>query len=148
MFGVPHLPGRYHAQFPQEVLVPGHQVAGGVQAQDAQFGGEPFVRVQVGQPGRGGARRVGQGQLPGALVPLPAVLAVEFGDVQQQVAAAGAEGVQGAGAGEAFGGGAGRPGAGVQIAERAVRAAGGDPCRLRLGDALHLAQREPYPQHP
>ncbi len=144
-----------HPQLPEELPAVVQQMAGGVHAEDAQFGVESLRVVHVGQPGRGDPRPdppAGKREL--ALVRGSPVLPVQFGDLEQQVAA-----VRGAGT---------RPGPNrnprsVQRAALTSRSATGrlgrarcqmswseaygrrrdQPGGLVLADAVHVGEREP-----
>ena len=122
-----------------------HEVAGGVHAEDAQFGAEPFGLVQVGQSGGGDAAGAGrgvgaeQGGLGGGAA---RAAPVEFGEVEQEVAAVGAERVERPDLGEPFGDGAAGPGALPEVEERGVGGVLLDPGGLGLADAVHVAEGE------
>ncbi len=131
--------GRHHAQLAQEGAVVVHQVARGVHGQHAQFGTELLRRGEVGQPGGGGLPSAGQGEL---VAPSAPGAAVQFGQVQLQVAAVGAERVQRADLGEPPGQRPAGAGAFPEVEQGGVGLPGGDAFRLGLADAVHVREGE------
>jgi hypothetical protein len=78
--------GGGHAEVGEQLLVVADQVAGGVHAQHGQFRAELLLGGHHRQSAGGGCGAVvGQGELGGDRGGL--VLAVQLGDLQQQVAA-------------------------------------------------------------
>lgn len=122
-----------------------HEVPGDVHADDFQFGLQLLTRCHDGQTAGGGVRGGGLGERELARSGGGAAVAVEFVDLQEQVAAprTGGEGGEGTDLGEAVGDRVGGLGAGPEVGEVRIGLAGFDPGCLVVGDAVDVGQRGP-----
>ncbi len=135
------------AELPQQPVMVVHEVVGDVDGQHLQLGVEGLAAGHLRQPARRGRDQLAADRelsFPGAPA---ALVAVELGCLEQEVAAGqgAAQRVQGADPDEALDGGERGAGPLPQVLERGVRAGGGQPGRFVLADALHSGHGQSHP---